>query len=190
MMGGVKKSVGMFAIYALVVSVEAAPFSDISFYNSQEVIESVKFEPIPQIVEMEEAAGQDEEIVRTHEIRLISYEDEAIYKTAAMAEAGNQGEDGLWLVMSVIYNREKSDGYPNTAEGVVFQKHQFSSVANGSYYKVKEFSEECERAFARINAGEIAPEIVAFETKDSNELDKYFEPAFEYRDHKFYTEKE
>jgi N-acetylmuramoyl-L-alanine amidase len=189
MMGGVRKSVGMIALYALIMGVEAAPFSDLSFY-SQEEIKTVEYEPIPQIVEMEEAAGQGEEIVRTHEISFVSIEEEVFFKTAAMAEAGNQGEDGLWLVMSVIYNREKSDRYPNTAEDVVFQSHQFSSVSNGSYYKVKEFSEECERAFARINAGEIAPEIVAFETKDSYELDKYFEPAFEYRDHKFYTEKE
>ena len=190
MMGGVKRSMGLFAMFALVVSVEAAPFSELSYY-SQDVIYQIEYEPIVQEVKLEEAAGEGPvEQIHTHDVRFVPSEDESYYKTIAMAEGANQGEDGLWLIMSVVYNRVKSGSFPNSAKGVIFQPHQFSSVSNGSYDKVSEYSEECERAFERINAGEIAPAIVAFETKDSDELDKYFEPAFEYRDHKFYTEKE
>lgn len=188
MMGGVRKSMGLLAIGALVIGVEAATISNLSVY-SQEVIE-IEYEPITQIVEMKEAAGNREEVVRTHDVRLISYEDEDLIKTVAMAEGANQGEDGMWLIMSVVVNRKNSTKYPDSFKGVIFQESQFASVADGNFDKVSGFTEECQKAFDRINAGEIAPAIVAFERKESHELDKYFNFAFEYRDHRFYTEKE
>ena len=39
----------------------------------------------------------------------------------AYAEAGNQGEDGQWLVMSVIINRVNSSEFPNTIHEVIYQ---------------------------------------------------------------------
>lgn len=110
--------------------------------------------------------------------------DEELLKKIAVSEAGNQGEVGMWLVMSVVINRTKMDPWPDSIESVLAQPHQFTSI-KGSY----EYSEECERAFERINSGDIAPQIVAFETKDSFVLDRYFWLAFTYKDHKFYTKK-
>lgn len=89
MMGGVKRSMGLFAMFALVVSVEAAPFSELSYY-SQDVIYQIEYEPIVQEVKLEEAAGEGPvEQIHTHDVRFVPAEDESYYKTIAMAEGAN-----------------------------------------------------------------------------------------------------
>ena len=40
-------------------------------------------------------------------------------------------------VANVILNRVNSNEFPNTIEGVVFQKKQFSPISHGRYYTVK-----------------------------------------------------
>jgi len=40
-------------------------------------------------------------------------------------------------VANVILNRVVSNDFPNTIEGVLFQKRQFSPIADGRYYSVK-----------------------------------------------------
>lgn len=40
-------------------------------------------------------------------------------------------------VANVILNRVNSNKFPNTIEGVVFQKKQFSPISDGRYYTVK-----------------------------------------------------
>lgn len=115
--------------------------------------------------------------------------DEELLKKIAVSEAGDQGEDGMWLVMSVVLNRASMDPWPDTVSGVIYEPHQFSSVCNGSFDRITECSEECDKAYERICSGDVAPQIVAFETKDSFVLDRYFWLAFTYKDHKFYTKK-
>ena len=50
----------------------------------------------------------------------------------AMAEAESEGVKGKALVMLVVLNRVWSNEFPDTIEEVIFQKNQFSPVANGS----------------------------------------------------------
>ena len=52
---------------------------------------------------------------------------------------------GKALVMLVVLNRVWSDEFPDTIEEVIFQKNQFSPVANGRYDAV-EPDEECYEA--------------------------------------------
>lgn len=52
------------------------------------------------------------------------------------AEAGNQSDEGKRLVADVILNRVKSEDFPDTIEGVISQKNQFSVWANGSIDRV------------------------------------------------------
>ena len=85
-------------------------------------------------------------------------------------------------------NRVSSDEFPGSVEEVIYQPHQFSTVSNGTIDTV-EISPECHEALARIECGAVAAEIVAFETIDSQTLDKYFNVAFTYRNHQFYTSK-
>lgn len=120
------------------------------------------------------------------QINEFTYDEAQLMMHVAQAESGNQGSDGMWLTMSVLVNRMKFSEFPDTLEGVVFQSGQFSTVTNGAIYTV-EPSPECHEALARIERGDVAPQIIAFENVDSNYLDSYFTSAFEYRDHRFYT---
>lgn len=103
----------------------------------------------------------------------------------ASAEALNQGEDGMLLVMSVIINRVSSSEYPNTIHGVIHQSHQFYTKGMES----AEITPEVHMALARLEMGNCYPEIVAFERSDNNSLDVYYDEAFQFRDHLFYTVK-
>ena len=118
----------------------------------------------------------------------LTYDEAQLIMRVAQAESGNQGEHGMWLTMSVIINRVEKSDFPDTVDEVIYQKGQFSTVSNGAINKV-ELSPECHMALAQIESGYVAPEIVAFETTSSNELEKWFTSAFEYRDHRFYTQK-
>ena len=122
---------------------------------------------------------------RTHEIQVneFTYEEAQMLLQIGQAEAGNQGPDGVWLVMSVIYNRRASDVFPNSIEEVIYQDNQFYTKGMGA----TEVSVDCHEALARIERGDVAPLIVAFEKKSSKSLDEYITPAFTYRDHTFYT---
>lgn len=108
----------------------------------------------------------------------------------AQAEAGNQGIDGMWLVMSVVMNRVGSRSFPDSIEGVIFQSGAFSSVSDGRYEEQMILSYEVNEALGMIKDGEVAESIVAFEVKDSDVLERWFQYAFTFRDHNFYTEKE
>lgn len=134
----------------------------------------------PDSEEPPQAAGQVVEL---------SPEDGRLLMKIAQAEAGNQGTDGMYLVMSVVMNRVKSRSFPDTVHDVIYQEHQFSSVSNGHLDEEVILSSEAREALSWIESGEIAPGIIGFEVRESEELDKYFSCAFEYRDHKFYTEK-
>ena len=116
----------------------------------------------------------------------MTYEEEQLLLKLAVAEAGNQGSDGMWLVMSVVMNRIESEDFPDSLTEVIYEPHQFSSVSDGRIDEV-EISQGAIEALARIKEGDIAPEIIGFEVKASEVLDQYFARAFEYKDHRFYT---
>ena len=101
----------------------------------------------------------------------------------ASAEALNQGEDGMLLVMSVVINRVNSSEWPNTIHGVIHQSHQFYTKG----MKSAEITPEVHMALARLEMGNVYPELVAFERKDNNALDVYYSEAFTRGDHTFYT---
>ena len=127
---------------------------------------------------------------RTHEIQVnvneYTYDEAQLLLKIAEAEAGNQGSDGMWLVLSVIENRKRSDIWPNDVSSVIFDEGQFYTKGIGA----TEITPEAHEALARIERGEVAPEIIAFEKTSSNRLDTYFSKAFTYRDHQFYTLKQ
>lgn len=129
-----------------------------------------------------EAAGQ------APAVREFTLEDAQLLMRIAEAEAENQGPDGMWMVMSVVLNRVDSDTWPDTIAGVIFEDHQFSSVSDGRFNKVK-ISADAHEALTRIETGEVADEIIGFEVKTSEVLDEYFARAFEFKDHRFYTKK-
>ena len=113
----------------------------------------------------------------------VTYEEAQELMEIASAEALNQGEDGMLLVMSVIMNRVSSSEYPNTIHEVIHQSHQFYTKG----MKSAEITPEVHMALARLEMGNLYPELVAFERKDNNALDMYYSEAFTLGDHTFYT---
>ena len=98
-------------------------------------------------------AGIDAEAVLTLDKPRWTAEEAQMLVTLAMAEA--EGEDiiGKALVIMTVLNRVESKSFPNTIEGVIFQKGQFSPVAPGHrYYKVTP-SEECWKALELVESG-------------------------------------
>lgn len=71
----------------------------------------------------------------TKSIKNYSQDDLYVLSHIIYAEAGNQSDECQLAVGSVVLNRVKSDKFPNTIYGVVFQKGQYSPTWNGAYYK-------------------------------------------------------
>lgn len=115
----------------------------------------------------------------------LSIEDAQLLMRTAWAEAGNQGEDGIWLVMSTIINRVNDPDWPDSLSGVVYEKGQYTTPA-----KLSDVGPDAHLALARLEGGSICPGIIAFETIKSNKLDSYFEQVFEYRGHQFYVKRQ
>lgn len=115
----------------------------------------------------------------------VTYEEAQELMQIASAEALNQGIDGMRYVMSVVINRVNSPDYPNDIHSVIYQPHQFYTAGMAK----AEITPEVHMALALLEMGNLTPEIVAFETVQSDALDVYYSEAFTSGDHKFYTVK-
>lgn len=97
------------------------------------------------------------------------------------AEAGNQGIIGKRLVCDVILNRVDNKNFPDTIEGVINQKNQFSVVSNGMIYKVNVSKETLEACIMELDE-RIDSNILYFTAGDYG---KYGTPAYNHKDHYF-----
>lgn len=59
--------------------------------------------------------------------------DLAMLAALVECEAGGEGYEGQWAVASVVVNRVRSGGFPNTISGVIYQNSQFSPVESGRF---------------------------------------------------------
>ena len=70
--------------------------------------------------------------------------------------ARGEPEEGIRAVMSVIYNRKKAKGYPNTFCGVILQDKQFSafnsdkSLATKPLKPIRELDKEAYRKVSSV----------------------------------------
>jgi len=162
-------------------------------------VTTAKWEPIPAEAPLEvkaetaEIPAKESPIIATgarHEVREFSYEEAQMLMRIAEAEAGNQGVEGMGLVMAVVLNRVKDKDFPGTIKDVIFQPRHFSSVSTGSYYKVK-ISPEAHEALADIEMGiPYDTSIVGFEAVyNGRSLEKWFRYAYTIGGHDFYVKK-
>ena len=176
---------------------EEIPIEEVHTYISQEgkAKDLGLDEPIQEV----ETSEVKKDAPAAGQVTEFTYEEAQLLMRMAQAEAGNQGIDGMWLVMSVAINRIKSKNFPDNITDVIYQNattkngtviYQFSSVADGRIDEQVVLSNEVHEALAMIECGEIQEKIIAFEVKDSTALDEYFEYVFTFRDHRFYVEKE
>lgn len=86
------------------------------------------------------------------------------------AEAGDQDLYGRRLVVDVILNRVDSPDFPDTIEGVIFQKGQFQPTWDGAFeraaYHISEKSFQA--AKMEMNGSRIDDEILYFATWKAN----------------------
>ena len=85
------------------------------------VVEEIKAEPEVKVVKEEVKAEPVE----------LSLSDVDLIALVVMAEAEGEPEEGKRLVADVILNRVDSGKFPNSVEGVVYQKGQFEAMWNG-----------------------------------------------------------
>lgn len=80
------------------------------------------------------------------------------------AESGNQPLTGKMAVGNVVLNRVADSRFPNSIHGVVFQKNQFSPVANGSINKTPN-AESVLAAKLCLDGGEALEGVLWFNQK-------------------------
>lgn len=176
---------------------EEIPIEEVHTYISQE--RKAKDLGLDEPIQEVETGEVKKDVPAAGQVTEFTYEEAQLLMRMAQAEAGNQGIDGMWLVMSVAVNRIKSKNFLDNITDVIYQNattkngtviYQFSSVADGRIDEQVVLSNEVHEALAMIERGKIQEKIIAFEVKDSTALDKYFEYVFTFRNHRFYVEKE
>lgn len=157
----------------------------------EEEVTPLTFEAIPQ----EEEEDPAEQVTYSEPLgarltpREFTYEEAQMLMRIAESEAGNQGVDGMKMVMAVVLNRVQDKDYPDSIKDVIFQPHQFQPIQDGRYYKV-EISPEAHKALAYVEQGyPLDDQIVAFEIAANKTLERYFTYAYTVGSHDFYITK-
>lgn len=93
------------------------------------------------IAEEAEAMAEVKEKASSKYVVDISKEEITMLERMVQAEAGSEDVKGRVLVANVIINRTKDDEFPDSIEGVIFQKsggeYQFSPISDKRYWSVK-----------------------------------------------------
>ena len=157
--------------------------------------------------ELKAAIFQEEPAIKQKENRLLaeptiepplteserqSPEDSYLLAKIAMAEAEGEDTEGKALVMLVVLNRVKADGFPDSVEDVIYQARQFSPVASGRFDRV-EPDFDCWQALSLIalDGWDESMGATYFESEsESTWHEEHLEFLFQHGNHYFYTDKE
>ena len=115
-------------------------------------------------------------------------EDSYLLAKIAMAEAEGEDVEGKALVILVVLNRVWTDEFPGTIHDVIYQKSQFSPIANGRFDRV-EPDEECYEALEMVMSGwDESDGALYFESEKSadNWHSRHLEYLFTHGGHRFY----
>ena len=108
------------------------------------------------------------------------------------AEAGNCDIEGRVMVANVILNRVEDDAFPNTITKVVYQKHQFSPVGNGSIKRCKVTTETVEAVERALSGEDLTDGALYFmnrrasSRKNASWFDRHLEFLFKHGNHEFF----
>jgi len=108
--------------------------------------------------------------------REITQEEKDLILRTAMGEAGNQGEYGMRLVISTIFNRVNDSRFPESITKVINQKYQFYTGYQGK------ISQECIDALEEEMLQQADDQILWF---SSAGWPAYGSRAYQYGDHWF-----
>ena len=122
----------------------------------------------------------------------INADDAYMLAKIAMAEAEGEDVDGIALVMLVVLNRTNAEGFPDTVADVIYEKGQFTPVANGRFQKA-EPDKECFEALQLIVADkwDESQGATYFESKSSSTWHRdNLNYLYSHGGHDFYTDRE
>lgn len=127
---------------------------------------------------------------------LLNEKEYAILTRIVEAEATDKDIKSKILVANVVLNRVKDEEFPDTVEGVVFQRVagvvQFSPIADGRYYQVtvtEKTKESVDRALLGEDYSEGALYFMERSMSDQNSVawfDRELTWLFKYQGHEFY----
>jgi len=117
----------------------------------------------------------------------ITEEDYYCLLNIVYAEANDQGDKGMILVVNVILNRVKSSSFPNTIQNVVFSSGQFAPVEDGSYYTASPNEATIEAVNRALSGEDYSQGALYFCMSTSHALFSSVHTfLFQYLDHYFY----
>lgn len=142
--------------------------------------------------EVLENKDTETEVEEAAEVFACSSSDYRVLLKIVQAEAGICDTKGRILVANVILNRVKSDEFPDTIPGVVYEKYQFSPVMDGSIDTCK-VTQETIDAVDRALAGEDYSQGALYfmnrrtsSKKNVRWFDSRLEYLFKHGDHEFF----
>lgn len=141
-------------------------------------------EPEPEITK-EPIIHNDDSIIKSKDW---DADDSYLLAKIAMAEAEGEDVEGKALVILVVLNRVWTDEFPGTIHDVIYQKHQFSPIANGRFDRV-EPDDECYEALEMVMSGwDESDGALYFESEKSadNWHSRHLEYLFTHGGHRFY----
>lgn len=115
-------------------------------------------------------------------------DDSYLLAKIAMAEAEGEDVEGKALVILVVLNRVWTDEFPGTIHDVIYQKNQFSPIANGRFDRV-EPDDECYEALEMVMSGwDESNGALYFESEKSadNWHSRHLDYLFTHGGHRFY----
>lgn len=115
-------------------------------------------------------------------------DDSYLLAKIAMAEAEGEDVEGKALVILVVLNRVWTDEFLGTIHDVIYQKSQFSPIANGRFDRV-EPDEECYEALEMVMSGwDESRGALYFESEKNadNWHSRHLDYLFTHGGHRFY----
>lgn len=119
---------------------------------------------------------------------VLTEEEKDMLKRLGVLEGGEEDVEGIAHVMQVVLNRRDSELFPDTIEGVIFQKHptQFTTAKRLAKANVTEAAEE---ALNQVVYGQYTDnEALYFESLSGKAWASVHEYLFSYGGHDFYNQ--
>ncbi len=186
--GAVEESTGAVAEQVIRALVEAADGNEMPVDIS---VEQLVY-PV-DVSGIDHLAGLDTEMLLVVDKSRWTAEEAQMLVTLAMAEAEGEDTVGKALVILVVLNRVESDSFPDTIEGVIFQKDQFSPVTPGHRYFTVEPNADCWAALEMVESGwDESQGALYFErnTEKSTWHSRNLVELFDHGKHIFYAEED
>lgn len=113
-------------------------------------------------------------------------EESLVLQKLAYAEAGNQGVEGMAMVIDVVMNRVASPKFPNSIKEVVYQPGQFTVISNGMYDRAEPNQQTAEALQIVLNGRVDTQGALYFATPSVKWTKLKF--LYQYKNMCFYTE--